>query len=64
MNLKPTSYMKLKQHIMSESIKNRAVKSAFVKDLMKKSLVPPVNRTQIPLIYDFLVQAKLIMPAQ
>ena len=56
--------MKLKQHIMSESIKNRAVKSAFVKDLMKKSLVPPVNRTQIPLIYDFLVQAKLIMPAQ
>ena len=33
LNLKPTSYVKLKSHIMSESVKNRAVKAAFLNDL-------------------------------
>lgn len=62
--MKPTSYVKLKSHILSESVKNRAVKAAFLNDLQRKNLVPPEKRTSIPLIYDFLVQAKLIMPAQ
>ena len=63
LNLKPTSYVKLKSHIMSESVKNRAVKQAFLNDLSRKNLVPPEKRGHIPLIYDFLVTAKLIMPA-
>ena len=63
LNLKPTSYVKLKSHILSESVKNRAVKAAFLSDLQRKNLVPPEKRTSIPLIYEFLVQTKLIMPA-
>jgi hypothetical protein len=45
-------------------VKNRAVKEAFLTDLQRKNLVPPEKRPSIPLIYEFLVQAKLIMPAQ
>jgi hypothetical protein len=64
LNLKPTSYFKLKTYIMTECAKNRAVKNAFLIDLQKKNLVPPEKRSSIPLIYEFLVQAKLIHPAQ
>lgn len=63
LQLKPSSYVKLKLHIMNESVKNRAVKQAYVNDLMKKNIIAPDRRQQIPLIYDFLITSKLIMPA-
>jgi len=44
LNLKPSSYLKLKQFIMMESAKNRAVKQAFLADLTKKSILPQANR--------------------
>lgn len=61
--LRPSSYVKLKQHIMQETVKNRAVKAAMLTELSRKNIVPPEKRPQIPLVYDFLVEAKLIMPA-
>jgi hypothetical protein len=48
---------------MNESVKNRAVKQAYINDLMKKNIIAPDRRQQIPLIYDFLITSKLIMPA-
>lgn len=61
--MKPTSYCTLKRSIQLEIAKNRKVSSQFLEQLQTRNKnVPSAARSQIPAIFDFMVNANIISP--
>ena len=63
LNLKPSSYCTFRRQIQLEVAKNRKITQSFLDNLQTKNKnVSQAARSQIPLVFEFMVHANIISP--